>query len=116
MKKLQKVRLKKEEIKAIKDVIKTFDKEAQIILYGSRTDINKKGGDIDLLVISKKLDLQHLLKIKARLFSKLGDRKIDIVLAKDIGNDPFIQIAYKQGIKLWIGINYLSFYVKKKKA
>ncbi len=52
MKTYTKVRLTEEEIKMIRKIIKKYDPDAKIILFGSRTDLTKKGGDIDLLVIS----------------------------------------------------------------
>ena len=39
----KKVRLKDEEIETIKGVILSFDPDAEIILFGSRTDLGKKG-------------------------------------------------------------------------
>ncbi len=49
------MRLKSYEISVIKDCIEALDKDARIYLFGSRTDNEKKGGDIDLLVLSHKL-------------------------------------------------------------
>ncbi len=46
------IRLATEETKTISDTIYGFDKNAAIFLFGSRTDESKKGGDIDLLIIS----------------------------------------------------------------
>jgi predicted nucleotidyltransferase len=39
---LSKVRLSTEEIEAIKRIIKQYDKDAQVFLFGSRTDPEKK--------------------------------------------------------------------------
>jgi len=48
-----KVRLKEGEIKTIKEVIAKFDPQAEIILFGSRADPTKRGGDIDLVISTK---------------------------------------------------------------
>ena len=61
------MRLKKEEIKTIKDTIKKFDKSAKIYLFGSRIDDNKRGGDIDILIDSPKIGFKELIKIKGIL-------------------------------------------------
>lgn len=95
----KKVRLKSKEIKILKKIIYSFDKNTKIFLYGSRTDLLKKGGDIDIF-ISENIDLKDLLKIKAKLFKVFGDRKIDIVIAKDYKQNPFTEIAYKTGVLL----------------
>ena len=49
------MRLKTEEINAIKSTVHNLDQEATVFLFGSRADDSKKGGDIDLLVLSGKL-------------------------------------------------------------
>ncbi|MBI5206523.1 MAG: nucleotidyltransferase domain-containing protein [Candidatus Firestonebacteria bacterium] len=46
------MRLKDDQIKHIKNTIETLDKNAKIYLFGSRVDDYKKGGDIDLLIMS----------------------------------------------------------------
>ena len=96
----KKVRLKEEEIKAIKTTIKQFDPEAKIFIYGSRADLSKKGGDIDILIISDKISLKDQLKIKARLITKLGDRKIDLVIAKNPKETSFVEMIYNQAVEI----------------
>ncbi|MBM3198685.1 MAG: nucleotidyltransferase domain-containing protein [Chlamydiae bacterium] len=93
------MRLNAEEIAAIKAAVHKFDPSAQIYLFGSRTDKQKKGGDIDLLVLSKTLTLAHRLDIKFELFRDFEDQKIDIVIAEN-DNDPFVQIALSTGVLL----------------
>jgi len=45
----KKVRLTEEEIKAIVETAKeVFGEKVKIWLFGSRVDLNKRGGDIDL--------------------------------------------------------------------
>ena len=50
------MRLDPDEIEILKESLKDLDKEAKIYLFGSRVNDDLKGGDIDLLVISKKLN------------------------------------------------------------
>lgn len=93
------MRLKDEEIRNIKEVINKIDNKAKIYLFGSRTDETKKGGDIDLLIISNQLTNKDKRAIRLGLFQLLGEQKIDIVIAKDTSN-PFVRIALSEGITL----------------
>jgi predicted nucleotidyltransferase len=93
------MRLSPSQIQDIKQTIHHYDPIAQIFLFGSRVDDTKKGGDIDLLVLSKTLNMDDQLNIKIQLFDKLGEQKIDLVIA-DKPKTAFLQMALKQGIPL----------------
>ena len=75
-------------------------------LFGSRTDDNKKGGDIDLLLKpGDKINDVGLFDKKISFIIKLkqniGDRKIDVLI--DIGQKSktdFFNEIYKHGILL----------------
>ncbi len=99
------MRLTSEQIKAIKDTTySVLGEGSRVILFGSRVDDAKKGGDIDLL-----FETEHILDnrvnaigtLYAALIRKLGDRKIDILL-KDpkTPESPILEIARKTGIEL----------------
>lgn len=93
------MRLANEEQSVISDTIHQADAEAQIYLFGSRVDDAAKGGDIDLLVLSKRIDLMAKLDILARLHQKLGDRKIDIAVYPDTTR-PFPRMVMQDGVRL----------------
>lgn len=88
-------------IDVIKKSILSSDKKAKIFLFGSRVDDKKKGGDIDLLVISEKLSFSDKWKIKGKIFKFLEEQRIDIVIAKkkDLAR-PFCKIAMAKAIML----------------
>ncbi len=100
------MRLNSKDIQAIKDVAKTiFGETATIRLFGSRTDDNKKGGDIDLLIQSNQafsrmeryqLKIQFLVQLK----KIVGDQKIDVIIDNGQASNPIIQQAFKEGIVL----------------
>lgn len=94
------MRLTEYEVNAIKDTIYILDSNANIYLFGSRVDDNKKGGDIDLLIISDMLIQKNARDIKGDLYDKIGEQKIDIVIVKDTTH-PFTRIALKESVKLW---------------
>jgi len=80
------MRLNNKEIAAIKEVTRgVFGDNATISLFGSRTDDNKKGGDIDLFIQCNRqisLEEQYQLKIKflVQLKKNIGDQKIDVLI------------------------------------
>ncbi len=93
------MRLANEEQSAIRDAILHMDTDAKIYLFGSRVDDFAKGGDIDLLVLSKKIDLMAKIKILTQLHHHLGVRKIDIVVCPDTTR-PFPKMAIQMGVPL----------------
>jgi len=93
------MRLKEFEQAAILSTVKCLDSNARVYLFGSRVDDTKKGGDIDLLVMSASLTREDKRTIRIKLNELLGEQKIDIVLAAD-DSDPFVKLALEAGIKL----------------
>ena len=93
------MRLEDYEIRAIKDAIYKMDSKAAVYLFGSRVDDTKKGGDIDLLVLSQRLDKIDGWTIKDEICDKIGQQKIDIVITNDT-DEPFVRIALREGVLL----------------
>jgi uncharacterized protein len=93
------MRLKDFEQDAILSTVKCLDKNARVYLFGSRVDDTKRGGDIDLLVMSDSLTSGDKRAIKIKLYELLGEQKIDILLAAD-DSDPFVKLALETGVKL----------------
>ena len=93
------MRLTQEEILIIKESIHQLDPKAKIYLFGSRVDVKKRGGDIDLLILSKILTPKDTLTIKHSFFKEMEEQKVDIVISKN-KSDPFVQIALKSSILL----------------
>ena len=62
------MRLSKDEVNVLKKSIKELDNKAKLYLFGSRVDNNKKGGDIDLLIVPQNREnityKKHLSKSK----------------------------------------------------
>lgn len=93
------MRLDEKEREAIKTSILGFDPNAEIYLFGSRTDPDKRGGDIDILILSHILTRGDKISILYNMFEKIEEQKIDLVIAQDT-SDPFVRLALKTGIKL----------------
>ncbi len=96
------MRLTTEQINIIKTHTKEiFGMHTKTYLFGSRTNDELKGGDIDLYIIPehKNTLLENRLKLAAILQQQLGEQKIDIIIATD-PNRPIEQQALATGILL----------------
>lgn len=93
------MRLKDSEQFAILSTVQSLDKDARVYLFGSRVDDTKKGGDIDLLIMSEKLTRDDKRTIKIKLYELLGEQKIDLVVAADV-SEPFVKLALETGVQL----------------
>lgn len=94
------MRISKEEIELLRIILSELDSDAKIYLFDSRVDDNKKGGDIDLLIVSKILTRRDLRKIKREFYNKFGEQKIDIVLDNGEFKNPFIEKIIKTAVEL----------------
>ncbi len=93
------MRLSEKEKQSIRDIILRLDHKALIYLFGSRVHDDKKGGDIDLLILSSKITDKNRREIKLKLYDALGEQKIDLLIAQDV-SEPFVKIAVETGILL----------------
>lgn len=93
------MRISEFEKNTIKNIIHSYDPYSEIFIFGSRADDSKKGGDIDILVMSGKITDSERRLIKIKLFDTIGEQKIDLLIAKDL-SDSFVKHAYETGVKL----------------
>ena len=99
------MRLTQEQIQSIKETARAvLGDDARVILFGSRVDDAKKGGDIDLLFETDQRVRNCASTVGAiyvALIRQLGDRKIDILLKdSDTPSAPVLEIARQTGIQL----------------
>lgn len=85
-------------------VLELAGDKARVSLFGSRTDDNARGGDIDLLVevpLPVEDSVWLSARISGRISLKLGGQKIDVVLiAPNLAHSPIHLEAKKQAIPL----------------
>ena len=101
------MRLSESDVAAIKrTATEIFGPQANIWLFGSRTDETRRGGDIDLMIENVEPDWDRIALEKARFLARLktriGDRRIDLVV-QPAGSDrsrPIAQAALQTGIRL----------------
>jgi predicted nucleotidyltransferase len=79
--------------------VHSADAKAKVWLFGSRADDSKKGGDIDIAILSQTIRLAERMRIRRDIVDALGEQKIDIVVSADAA-DPFFRLALEKGIRL----------------
>jgi len=83
----------------IVEVVKAIDPDAKVWLFGSRTDDSKKGGDIDIGILSESIDVMGEIKIRQAICDKIGEQKVDIVVSKD-EQQAFFKHIVMEGVQL----------------
>jgi predicted nucleotidyltransferase len=100
------MRLSEKSITTVKNAVRTaFPGQPKVFLFGSRVDDNKRGGDIDLMVVS---DLQRNAVEAARIMAvakiqmTLGEQKIDLIVTDNPASDSraVVREAFRHGIEL----------------
>lgn len=101
------MRLTAPQIQTIKQVaLEVFGSAAQVYLFGSRTDEQRRGGDIDLYVtqppLSPEAQLDAKLTFLVKIKQQLGDQRIDLVFAPAQGQAllPIHRMAQQTGVPL----------------
>lgn len=92
----KKVRLSDRLVNVIKNAVISVCGNTDVYLFGSRTDLNKIGGDIDIALDFENMEQDFLKiksKIKANLIRQGYDLKIDIV--KYNNDDPLLRDEIK---------------------
>jgi predicted nucleotidyltransferase len=94
------MRISDYEKETIVDAVKSVDPDARIWLFGSRADDGKKGGDIDVGVLSPNVGVKEEIKIRQSICDKIGEQKIDLAVSKD-GQGAFFKYVVTEGILLY---------------
>lgn len=94
------MRLSADKIEVLKNKLGSLSNEAKLYLFGSRVDDSKKGGDIDLLVISDKLTKRDIRALRIEFFKHFDEQKLDIVLDNSKLENTFTKLIFKKAVQL----------------
>lgn len=101
------MRLSPEQVRLIRDPILDYDPEANILLFGSRIDDAARGGDIDVLCVSNKIDRQKRRRLRREISDRLDGQKLDLLVVSDISK-PFVRLVMQEAVPLVRGSRELE--------
>ena len=93
------MRLREDEKQAIIAAVRRVDPKAQIWLFGSRADDRRRGGDIDIAILSEHVRRKERHAIRREICDQIGEQKIDIIATAD-RHDPMMVCALEEGVPL----------------
>ena len=96
----EEMRISNEEVTVLKQKLSGLSESAKLYLFGSRIDDSKKGGDIDLLVVSDSLTQKDIRVLRIDFFEHFGEQKLDIILDNGTSTDPFIKLIAQKAVLL----------------
>ena len=96
------IRLQSTQQEVIKQLASDFFENAKVFVFGSRTNMMQKGGDIDIYIQTTKKE--SILKAKLaflREFEKrFGEQKVDLLVDNGSKKKTIFEIARKEGVLL----------------
>ena len=93
------MRLSEKQIKVLKDKLNSISSSAKLYLFGSRVDDTKKGGDIDLLVVSKEVTKKDLRLLRIDFLIRKIFRTLDEYEFENQGTlVDVVNNAHKRGL------------------
>jgi len=101
-----KVRLSDYEVNAIKEAAKKyFGEKCKVFIFGSRADLKKRGGDIDIFIeteVGIKEIVRNRTKFLSELEVKIGEQKIDVVVYNPevMKKELIHEIAFRDGVEI----------------
>ena len=84
-----------------KTEVATLRVAAAVYLFGSRTDDGRKGGDLDILVLSDpKLNWEETARIRRRFWEQFGFQKLDLICFSPDDQSAFKDLVLLDAIRL----------------
>jgi predicted nucleotidyltransferase len=84
--------LNTKERKTILEAIRRRDPEADVFLFGSRVRDEARGGDIDLIALSRLPLERDRHRILDELCDELGEQKMDLLIASSAMENSFVRM------------------------
>ena len=88
------------QVSVLKNKLYTLSTSAKLYLFGSRVDDEKRGGDIDLLIVDPLLTKRDLRMLRIDFFKHFGEQKLDVVLDDGKFQSVFSRYIFKKAVLL----------------
>jgi predicted nucleotidyltransferase len=74
---------------------------AEVYLFGSRREESRKGGDVDILILSNpKLNWEEIAHIRRRFWEQFGFQKLDLVCFSPEDRSAFKELVLLDATRL----------------
>jgi uncharacterized protein len=95
------MRIAQEQVNFLKTEIKKNVPDFKLVLFGSRVHDDQKGGDIDIMLLSRqKIERKTVRRIKIAFFKRFGEQKLDLVVYDPADPANFKNLALLEGVEL----------------
>ena len=95
------MRLDASQAALLKQTIHEYMPKAKVYLFGSRVDDQRRGGDINILVLGDScLSFTEKTAIQYAFEKQFGAQKLDLVGFEETTEDPFIALILDEAILL----------------
>ena len=94
------MRLSEKQKEVILDSVRKIDSAANVYVFGSRADDTRKGGDIDILIISGLIGRAEKRQIRREFYDVFGEQRFDIVTDNGDYTDPFVKKIAKEAVMI----------------
>lgn len=95
------MRVKKAHTEFLKQTVTSLLPGASVFLFGSRVHDDRKGGDIDLLVLgARRLTAQEKRSTKIAFYKKFGEQKLDIISLEWDEPSSFRDLVLQEAMQL----------------
>lgn len=93
------MRLTPDQIRIIREPIVDLDPQARVLLFGSRIDDRARGGDIDVLCLSDKIDRHQRRRLRRHISDRFDGQRVDLLVAADTSK-PFVRMVLQDAVPL----------------
>ena len=95
------MRLENAKAEFLKSLVTQYLPSSNVYLFGSRVDDAKRGGDIDILILSdRELKREEKASIEFSFFQRFGEQKLDLVSYGYDENCSFKEVALQEAVLL----------------